>query len=232
IGWRAQANGFQCQRCARGPGLGRIYQIGALQALVDSGETDVLLTTPLRGDGKFRNCTIWFRAGHSPRIVYSKIHLFDVDVEGAPPVRESDHFHPGEAPAVLHVKGWKIGLSICYDLRFAELYLRYAQSVDLILIPAAFLVPTGEAHWHVLVRARAIEAQAYVAAPAQAGGHRSVGRPSAVRATYGHSLVVDPWGVVLADLGSGVGLKVVTLEREAIAKVRRQIPMAGHRRLK
>ncbi|NJM10425.1 MAG: hypothetical protein HC883_06135 [Bdellovibrionaceae bacterium] len=175
-----------------------------------------------------KNSTILFEAGKGPRVVYTKVHLFDVDVEGAPPVRESELFVNGDHPAILDFHGWKIGLSICYDLRFAELYLNYAQAVDLILVPSAFLVPTGEAHWHTLLRARAIEAQAYVAAPAQGGEH---GSGDQFRSTYGHSLVVDPWGRVVVDMKLETGLQTVELVREAIEKVRRQIPMKSHRRL-
>jgi predicted amidohydrolase len=174
---------------------------------------------------------LFFAPGHPARVVYVKTHLFDVDVEGAPPVRESDHFVGGGGPATVELKGWKFGLSICYDLRFAELYLKYAEAVDVILIPSAFLVPTGQAHWHVLVRARAIENQCFVAAPAQSGEHTSVASgPS--RRTFGHSLVVDPWGAVLLDMEHAPGAAVVELKRDLIEKARRQIPMQGHRRLR
>ena len=204
-------------------------QLKTLGHAVDKSGAALLLSTPVKtADGKFTNSTVFIEPGLAPRIVYSKVHLFDVDVQGAPPVRESDYFLNGEGPRVLEYCGWKIGLSICYDLRFAELYLAYAQKVDLILVPSAFLVPTGEAHWHTLLRARAIEAQAYVAAPAQSGEHKSGDQ---VRKTYGHSLVVDPWGRVMADLNGGEGVTVVELSPEAITKVRKQIPMNAHRRL-
>ncbi|MBX3021463.1 MAG: carbon-nitrogen hydrolase family protein [Bdellovibrionales bacterium] len=209
-----------------GPGQKEMAQ---LQRAVDLGKTALMLTTALPTQtGKFRNGTLLFRAGQLPEMLYSKIHLFDVDVPGAPPVRESDHFEAGEAPKQIEIDGWNFGLSICYDLRFAELYLKYAQKADVILVPSAFLVPTGEAHWHTLLRARAIENQCYMAAPAQSGEHRSRGQ---VRHTYGHSLVVDPWGQVLADLTGSPEVRVVELQREAIHKVRRQIPMSDHRRL-
>jgi len=204
-------------------------ELARLQSLVEKSATALMLTTPLSdGAGKLKNSTLLFEAGRAPQLLYSKIHLFDVDVEGAPAVRESEVFAHGESPRVLDFRGWKIGLSICYDLRFAELYLNYAQAVDLILVPSAFLVPTGEAHWHTLLRARAIEAQAYVAAPAQVGEHVSGDQ---IRCTYGHSLVVDPWGRVLADLKTGLGVATLELSREAIEKARRQIPMKSHRRL-
>ncbi len=206
-------------------------EMNELQKQVDLHSTSLMLTTPLQDDaGKMRNTTVLFRRNQKAVRVYSKIHLFDVDVEGAPAVRESDFFAAGEAPQTVEIDGWNIGLSICYDLRFAELYLNYAQKVDLILIPSAFLVPTGEAHWHVLIRARAIEAQCYVAAPAQSGEHRSEG--GQVRKTYGHSLLVDPWGRIVSEVQSSPEMLVVEMNRDEIVRARRQIPMAGHRRLK
>ena len=203
--------------------------LNELQSKVAESSTAILLTTPIESEsGKFTNSTILFEPGAKPRVVYSKVHLFDVDVVGAPPVRESDYFESGVGPQVLDFHGWKIGLSICYDVRFSELYLPYAQTADLILVPSAFLVPTGEAHWHTLLRARAIEAQAYLAAPAQTGEHISGDQ---TRRTFGHSLVVDPWGRVLVDMDKKLGLSVVDLSRETITKVRQQIPMKLHRRL-
>jgi predicted amidohydrolase len=205
-------------------------ELKRLSALVDEHKSAMMLTTALKGpSGKFNNSTLLFEAGRELRVVYSKIHLFDVDVPGAPPVRESDHFSAGENPAIVEIDGWKFGLTICYDLRFPELFLRYAQQVDCILVPSAFLVPTGEAHWHVLMRARAIESQCFVAAPAQAGEHISSGQK---RQTYGHSLVIDPWGRILTELTGGTEVKTVELQKDQIASVRRQIPMAAHRRLK
>ncbi len=206
-----------------GPGMQK------LREAVDRTSSALMLTTALKTAGeKFSNSTVLFTPNEAPRVVYSKIHLFDVDVAGAPPVRESDHFEGGRSPALLDFRGWKIGLSICYDLRFSELYLPYGQAADLILVPSAFLVPTGEAHWHTLLRARAIEAQAFVAAPAQVGEHVSGDQ---IRRTFGHSLVVDPWGRVLADLEPSEDLKIVELSRKVIEKVRGQIPMKSHRRL-
>jgi nitrilase len=201
-----------------------------LQKIVDLHKTPLMVTTAMKADdgAKLSNSTLFFQPGKAPTSPYAKIHLFDVDVEGAPRVRESDFFHGGSEPRMVEIKGWKFGLSICYDLRFAELYLRYAQKADVILIPSAFLVPTGEAHWHVLLRARAIETQCFVAAPAQSGEHRS---DSQVRKTYGRSMVVDPWGKVLAELKESPQIQVIELDRELILQARRQIPMEGHRRL-
>ena len=161
----------------------------------------------------------------------TKPYLFDVDVVGAPQARESAAFSYGAKAQVITLNGWKIGLSICYDLRFSELYSKYAQkNVDVILVPSAFLVPTGKAHWHSLLRARAIESQAFIVAAAQSGDHQNANAQH--RYTYGHSLVVDPWGVVLKDLETpGADLAVVELDSAQLKKVREQIPMAKHRRL-
>ncbi len=202
-----------------------------LSRMVEQYKTSLMLTTPLKSGDKFANSTVLLNPGEKARVVYSKIHLFDVDVEGAPHVRESEHFVSGERPVLLDFRGWKLGLSICYDLRFPELYLNYAQKADLILVPSAFLVPTGEAHWHVLLKARAIESQCFVAAPAQVGEHISTMDAKQVRRTFGHSLVVDPWGRVLSEIEAGPDIRTVELSHELLEKVRKQIPMKGHRRL-
>ena len=194
--------------------------------------TVILLgSLPYNNKGSTYNSSILISPNGDCTPVYDKIHLFDVDVKGHKPVRESDQFVHGSEPAVVDIKGWKLGLSICYDLRFAELYTQYARKeVDVILVPAAFLVPTGKAHWHVLLRARAIENQCYIIAPAQVGPN--VGLNQSIRETYGHSLVVNPWGEVVMDLGnSGQKVQVVELDAEAIVRTRTQIPMRQHRRL-
>ncbi|MBL7670894.1 MAG: carbon-nitrogen hydrolase family protein [Bdellovibrionaceae bacterium] len=160
---------------------------------------------------------------------YRKIHLFDITLNQGPRYLESETFNHGSNPQVLMIDGWKIGQTICYDLRFAELFSVYAkQEVDLILVPSAFLVKTGEAHWHVLLRARAIESQCYVLASAQAGVHKS---PRGSRETYGHSLAVDPWGRVLVEALETPSLRILELHKSEIADVRRQIPMKSHRRI-
>lgn len=180
---------------------------------------------------KFSNSTVHIAPEGKAQVVYNKIHLFDVDVEGAPPSRESDDFVHGGQPKIIEINGWRIGLSICYDLRFSELYNYYAkENVHLLLVPSAFLVPTGQAHWHVLLRARAIENQAFVVAAAQSGEHKSSRGPS--RYTFGHSLVVDPWGEILMDLEKpGEAAETVKLDPARLEKVRKQIPMKNHRRL-
>lgn len=204
-----------------------------LQETVNQGRASLILgSIPLKtaDPTRFKNAMVLLEPGQKPRVIYQKIHLFDVDVEGQPRVRESEIFEPGLDPQILDFKGFCFGLSICYDLRFSELYSVYAKKeVDALLIPSAFLVPTGRAHWEVLIRARAIESQCYALAPAQGG--TSKGADEAFRETYGHSLAVDPWGGVLLELDPENATGVVTLERDKINKVRSQIPMKGHRRL-
>jgi predicted amidohydrolase len=156
---------------------------------------------------------------------YDKIHMFDVDLAGGESYRESNAFRPG-GRAVLAETPWGIlGMTVCYDLRFPHLYRALAQAgADFLAIPSAFTVPTGKAHWHVLMRARAIENGCYVFAPAQWGEHAEG------RRTYGHSLIVDPWGEVLADGGEGVGIISVRIDVAAIAKSRRMVPSLQHDR--
>jgi len=181
-------------------------------------------------EGKFNASVLIDHLGEV-KTTYQKIHLFDIQLENQKPIRESDVFRHGSQPSILNFRGWKIGQSICYDLRFAELYQMYAaEEVDVILVPSAFLVKTGEAHWETLLRARAIESQAYVLASAQCGRHQSVKGESS-RETYGNSLAIDPWGQVLTQLQSSPAMEVITLSKKRIAEVRRQIPMHGHRRL-
>lgn len=185
---------------------------------------------PAELHGALYNCTVLITDQGEIRPTYQKIHLFDIQLAGQKPIRESDVFRHGTQPHVIEIDGWKLGETICYDLRFAELYSVYArQEVDAILIPSAFLVKTGEAHWDVLVRARAIESQAYVLAAAQGGTH--IGKNGGVRETYGHSLIVDPWGKVMARAESSPSVVIATLTKELVESVRRQIPMKDHRRL-
>jgi deaminated glutathione amidase len=187
-------------------------------------------SVPFTDGNKAYNATVLVTA-EQVKVLYRKIHLFDVQVHGHQPLRESDNFTHGSEACTIVIEGWKIGLSICYDIRFSNLYLKYAQeSVDIILIPSAFLVPTGKAHWHILNRARAIESQAYVISAAQAGTHKGVNK--GLRKTYGHSLCVDPWGQIVKEIKkAGPDHFIVELEPNLISKVREQIPMADHRRL-
>ena len=156
---------------------------------------------------------------------YDKVHMFDVDLAGGESYRESNAFRPG-GQSVLAETPWGIlGMTVCYDLRFPHLYRALAQAgADFLAIPSAFTVPTGKAHWHVLMRARAIENGCYVFAPAQWGEHAEG------RRTYGHSLIVDPWGEIVADGGEGVGIISARIDAAAIAKARRMVPSLKHDR--
>lgn len=181
-------------------------------------------------DGHMYNSSVLIRPDGIPETSYQKLHLFDIQLEGQAPMRESDRFRHGQKPASFMVDDWKVAESICYDIRFSELYSLYArEEVDLILVPAAFLVKTGQAHWEVLLRARAIESQSYLLASAQAGHHQGI--RGGVRETYGHSMIVHPWGQVLAQKKEGTGVLVATLHKEEIQRVRSQIPMKFHRRI-
>ena len=160
------------------------------------------------------------------RARYDKIHLFDVDLPTGESWRESNTYRHGqEAVVVTGTPVGTLGLAICYDLRFPALFARLAEAnADVIAVPAAFTVPTGKAHWEVLLRARAIEAGLFVVAAAQSGHHEDG------RTTYGHSLVIDPWGEVLLDMGDGAGVKVAEIDLKRITDVRSRVPAIIHRR--
>jgi predicted amidohydrolase len=157
---------------------------------------------------------------------YRKIHLFDVDLANGVSLRESETRAPGEAVVIARTELCMMGLSICYDLRFPELYRALAeQGAEVILVPSAFTAYTGEAHWESLLRARAIENQSYIIAPAQFGESRHSFR------THGHSMIVDPWGKIVGELPDGAGVITAEIDLEYLAKVRAALPALAHRRL-
>lgn len=176
--------------------------------------------------GKWRNRAFVIDGAGAVVARYDKLHMFDVDLASGESWRESAAYAAGEGAVVARTPWAAIGLSICYDLRFADLYRALTDTgAEILTVPAAFTVPTGQAHWHILLRARAIEAGAFVIAPAQCGSHEDG------RSTYGHSLVIDPWGEVLLDMGGerqGVGFADLDLSR--IETVRRRVPVLDHRR--
>ncbi len=156
---------------------------------------------------------------------YDKIHLFDVDLDTGESWRESSAYEGGAEAVVAPVKKAMLGLSVCYDLRFPALYAALTNAgADILSVPAAFTVPTGEAHWEILLRARAIEAGVFVVAAAQSGLHDDG------RTTYGHSMVIDPWGHILLDMGKDTGVATCDIDLDDIAKVRSRIPAITNRR--
>ena len=179
-----------------------------------------------REDGRLANRSFVVDGGGNVVARYDKIHMFDVSLASGESWRESAAYAPGEEVVTVPTPAGKLGLTVCYDLRFPALFEELGrQRCDVIAIPAAFTVPTGKAHWHVLQRARAIEASAYVVAAAQVGEHEDG------RRTYGHSLVVDPWGEVLLDLGGDApGPGFAEIEPARIAEVRAQLPSLANRR--
>ncbi|MEA1013114.1 carbon-nitrogen hydrolase family protein [Sphingosinicella sp. LY1275] len=178
-----------------------------------------------RADGRLVNRGFLIDSAGAVRARYDKIHLFDVDLPTGESWRESASYAGGERAVVAETPLGRLGLSICYDLRFPDLYRALTGAGATILaIPAAFTVPTGQAHWHVLLRARAIEAGAFVVAAAQAGRHEDG------RDTFGHSLVVDPWGKVLLDMGSEPGVGFADVDLAQVDEVRRRLPAIAHRR--
>jgi predicted amidohydrolase len=182
---------------------------------------------PILDDGaeKLANRSIIISPDGAIAARYDKMHLFDVDLASGETWRESSAYVGGEQPVVVQTPLGQMGLAICYDMRFPDLFSAYAKSgVDVLTLPSAFTVPTGEAHWHTLLRARAIESAAFVIAAAQCGVHEDG------RQTYGHSLVVDPWGSILLDMGDLPGLACVDLDLDAIKRVRQQIPVHANRR--
>ena len=181
----------------------------------------------LKGESDRRNANRAFVIDNKGaiRARYDKMHLFDIDLPGGQSIRESEAYAPGAEAVAVDTPWGRLGLAVCYDLRFPDLFRSLSDAgADMLAIPAAFTVPTGKAHWHILMRARAIEASAFVIAAAQTGSHEDG------RVTYGHSLVVDPWGEVLLDMGEASGVAVVEIDFGRLAEVRRQIPVLQHRR--
>ena len=177
------------------------------------------------GDGRWVNRSFVIDGKGEIRARYDKIHLFDVDLATGESWRESAVYRPGEKVAAVETPWGRMGLSVCYDLRFPDLYRALTNAgATMLLVPAAFTVPTGEAHWHVLLRARAIEAGCFVIAPAQTGRHEDG------RETYGHSLVIDPWGEVLLDMGEQAGLALADIDLSRVEDVRGRVPAIANRR--
>jgi len=175
---------------------------------------------------KIRNTSLLLDPDGRVTASYRKVHLFDVDVPGGKRFRESEGVEPGTDVVVAETPWGGLGLTICYDLRFPELYRTLvARGARLVAVPSAFTLETGKDHWHVLLRARAIENQVYLMAPAQFGHH------GGQRSSYGHALIVDPWGVVLAECGNHDGFALARLDLAYLEQVRANLPCLTHRRL-
>jgi predicted amidohydrolase len=177
------------------------------------------------GDHVFNTC-VYLDAGGEVRAVYRKIHLFDVHIPDGAHYRESATVKPGEEIVVAGTPWGGLGLSVCYDLRFPELYREHARrEARMLAVPAAFTLHTGRDHWHTLLRARAIENLSFVLAAAQWGRHNPK------RITYGHALIVDPWGQVICEMGDREGVAVGELDFDQQDKLRAELPALDHRRL-
>lgn len=206
-----------------GPTLATLAQLAReLQLTLLAGS---ILETGASG-GRLFNTSVLFGPDGGRLGVYRKIHLFDVEVGDGQTYRESAAVAPGTQVVVASTSFGKVGLSVCYDLRFPELYRRLtAEGATTLTVPSAFTLATGKDHWEVLLRARAIENQAYVLAPAQQGRHPRD------RMTWGHAMLVDPWGLVTARASEGEGMAVGPIDEALIAQIRTSLPALNHRRL-
>jgi len=177
-------------------------------------------------DGRYANRSVLFSPQGEVVATYDKIHLFDATLPGIKQYRESETYAGGDTAVVADAAGFRLGMSICYDMRFAALYRSLAEGgAQVISAPAAFTVPTGQAHWEVLLRARAIETGCFVLAAAQGGQHQNG------RATYGHSMIIDPWGRILAEVNSDkVGVAVADIDLAAVAEARGKVPSLANAR--
>ncbi len=215
-------------RHAEDPGNGPIQEF-LRQVAADNAIWVIAGSMPLRSPEEervFGACVVVDDTGHA-QAIYRKIHLFDVDLpDRDESYRESNSMYPGDDPLTVDTPIGRLGLTICYDLRFPELFRRLVdEGATAFSVPAAFTAVTGKAHWHTLLRARAIENLAFVIAPGQFGTHPDN------RATYGHSLIVDPWGQVLAEQAEGNAVVAADLDLERQARLRDEFPALSNRRL-
>lgn len=209
------------------PGLAHAMTLAAeLQCWLHVGSIFVTLENAYGEDiGKWANRSVLINPEGEIVTTYDKIHLFDADFGDGECYRESDRFLSGKKAQLADVPFGQLGLAICYDVRFARLFRDLAKAgATVFSVPAAFAKRTGEAHWHVLLRARAIENGCYVIAAAQCGTH-----PGG-RQTFGHAMIIDPWGVVLAEAGDGPGYILADIDPERVASIRRQMPVLRHDR--
>ena len=203
---------------------------GAMQALASKHKVYIhagsILEKPEIGE-RIHNTTVVFDRTGTEIARYRKIHMFDITAPDGTKYNESAAFARGDAAVTYRCGDMTVGCAICYDLRFPELFQALAaKGADMIALPAAFTLQTGKDHWEVLCRARAIETQTYVCAPAQTGTHMD---GKGIRQTYGHSLVIDPWGHVIAKASDGVGIVSTRIDHALVKKIRALIPVAQHR---
>jgi predicted amidohydrolase len=180
----------------------------------------------IEGDSRIHNTSVLVGPDGRTLATYRKIHLFDIDLPGLEHLKESRSVSPGSSPVVVDAGFAQLGLSICYDLRFPELYRELTRrGAQVLAVPSAFTERTGKDHWEILLRARAIENLSYVFAPAQVGLHGKG------RSSHGHAMIVDPWGAVLAQVADGEGVALAQLDLVRLERVRRELPALGHARL-
>jgi len=205
----------------------KLYLLGGTIPLISRPRTDMASVPDLITDGRVRPASLLFDPQGQLIARYDKMHLFDVQVEDKQAnYSESSSFEAGDQVVAVDTPIARVGLTICYDLRFPELYRRLLDTrAELITVPSAFTQVTGAAHWEILLRARAIENQCYVVAANQGGVHNQT------RETFGHSMIVDPWGKVIACIEKGEGLALAAIDLDWLHEIRRRMPVAHHRRL-
>jgi deaminated glutathione amidase len=205
----------------------KIYLLGGTIPLISRPRTDPAAAPDIITDGRVRPASLLYDPQGQLIARYDKMHLFDVQVDDRQSTySESTRFEPGDQVVAVDTPAGRVGLTICYDLRFPELYRRLLDlRAELLTVPSAFTQVTGAAHWEVLLRARAIENQCYVIAANQGGVHNHT------RETFGHTMIIDPWGKVVACIPKGEGLALATIDLDQLHEIRRRMPVVHHRRL-
>lgn len=226
FGGTAETQKAAAEPCPGGAGYEMLARMARRHSVFIHGGS----LTELRGDGRRYNTSFVFDRAGRQVAAYSKLHLFSITAPDGTVYDEGKVYTAGDQVVTYDLDGITVGCAICYDMRFPELFRALVdRGAEIIVIPAAFTLQTGKEHWEPLLRGRAIETQCYVLAPGQEGRYHEDGE---TLYTYGHSLIVDPWGGVVARRPLGEGLVTARLERDAIARARRLIPLAAHRRLK
>jgi len=213
--------------CPGGPAYALLQEIAKRHKIWVHGGS---MIERIPGAAQVYNTTCVFNREGREVARYRKIHMFDITAPDGTPYNESDSVEAGNEVVAYDLEGFKVGCSICYDMRFAELYIQLQRKgCDIIMVPASFTLQTGKDHWELMLRARAVETQCYIVAPGQYGPY--VDGKGGTRLSYGHSLIADPWGHVVAKVSDGIGYATARIERSQIARVRELIPMNAHRRL-